>query len=123
MNDFDEGTVFQCVGLRYKIYHGSLYCLDTEEQTSIWEKSINSLKQILDMKFTKVEEPKKLKSMTFEEAVRTGNKIKYCYDGYTLDKFYTIQNIFKHLISPMYGNETVSSIILNNTWYAEGVYE
>jgi hypothetical protein len=122
LNNFDEETVFQYMDLRYKIYCGALYHWDTEEQRPMWRKSAYSLKRILNMKFTKIEDPK-LKPMTFEEAVKTGKKIKYKYDGYTLDKFHNTQNIFKHLVSPMYGSKTVSEIILEGTWFAEGVYE
>ena len=121
LNNFNELNEFvNSSGTKYRIQGGELYYHNIPKDE--WVISLNCLRVILNMKFTKVEEPK-LKPMTFEEAVRTGNKIKYCYDGYTLDKFHNTQNIFKHLVSPMYGSKTVSDIILEGIWFAEGVYE
>ena len=120
LNNFPTETKFLSNDHLFRIQLGELQTYD--EDTQEWRKSINSLKQILDMKFTKVEEPK-LKPMTFEEAVRTGNKIKYEYDNFAVDYFCTLQNIFGLLMSPMYSSKTVLNIILKGTWFAEGVYE
>ena len=103
---------------RYGLYYENSICdSDTLGCRDCWKCAVENIK------FKDDAEESKLKPMTFEEAVRTGNNIKYCYDGYTLDKFHNTQNIFKHLVSPMYGSKTVSEIILEGTWYAEGVYE
>ena len=122
--EFPEGTEFiTSAKNKYRIYDGELsYCYDVNHS---WSNSTLSLKEILNtkfMKFTKVEDLK-LKPMTFEEAVKTGKKIKYKNKSYTLDKFYNVQDTFKILTSSMYASETVSEILLESTWYAEGVYE
>lgn len=122
--EFSEQTEFISKDTKYKIFLGRLYWYNTNMSTAMWVE-VNSnipLKEILNMKFTKAEEPK-LKPMTFEEAVKTGKKIKYKNKSYTLDKFYNVQNTLKLLTSSMYASETVSEILLESTWYAEGVYE
>ena len=74
LNDFPSETKFLSNDHLFRIQLGELQTYDNDKHE--WRKSINSLKQILDMKFTKVEELK-LKPMTFEEAVGTGKKIKF----------------------------------------------
>ena len=124
VNGFDEGAEFQYMELRYKIYCGALYYWDTEEQTPMWRKSAYTLKRILNMKFTKVEEPK-LKPMTFEEAVKTGNKIKFKYsDNYNMAKgFLPFDDAIHFLTTPCFDNNVIRTLILEGTWFAEGVYE
>lgn len=123
VNDSEEGVEFvsaKGIDMRYKILDGNLF--NYKYLNEEWDSSTLAISEILNMKFTKAEYPK-LKPMIFEESVRIGNKIKYEYNNFTLDDFYTLQSIFRRLVSPMYSSETVSDIILKGTWYAEGVHE
>lgn len=114
LNDFEEGIKFNWLGYHYKIKNGELYIGEC--------KSMKSLKEILEMKFTKVEEPKS-KLMTFEEAVGTGKRIKFKYYGYaSIDEFMTLNSMLLYLTKTFFNNQ-ISNIILKGTWYAEGVYE
>ena len=120
LNDFPSETKFLSNDHLFRIQLGELQTYDNDKHE--WRKSINSLKQILDMKFTKVEELK-LKPMTFEEAVGTGNKIKFKYDGYdSIEEFMTLDSMLQYLTKPYIVNP-IKDIILEGTWYAEGVYE
>ena len=128
IDTFPTETKFLSNDHLFRIQLGELQIYDEDMQE--WRKSINSLKQILDMKFTKVEEPKlpKLKPMTFEEAVRTGNKIKYKfnenikqYNFFSLIE--TMKILYESASDSIYTEGLVSDIILKGTWFAEGVYE
>jgi hypothetical protein len=118
INDFKEETLFLSEGIKYKIYKGNLFW----NPSGVWSGvgvSL-SLKQILEMKFTKVEEPK-LKPMTFEEAVHTLKKVKYEFFNDKQDKFYPPNETIQSIIE-LYPIKT-TAIILEGTWFAEGVYE
>ena len=138
LNNFDEETEFIKVGggikpLKYKILDGNLYFYNYVED--IWKQTLYSLKVTLNMKFTKAEEPK-LKPMTFEEAVKTGKNIRYeyTYDYLEQENKETVKvkielkefHIFSEIIEEMimkHNSYTATQIILEGTWFAEGVYE
>ena len=132
LNDFPSETEFvNCAGTKYRIQDGDLRYYNSSAKE--WRLKFTSYKQILEMKFTKVEDPK-LKPMTFKEAVRTKKKVKYEYEHPTEDssgELTTVKWKQDNFYSP---NETIQSItecfpshisdiILNGTWFAEGVYE
>ena len=121
VNDFEEGVEFvsaKGIDMRYKILDGNLF--NYKYLNEEWDRSTLAISKILNMKFTKAEDPK-LKPMTFEEAVHTLKNVKYELLNDKQDKFYppneTIQSIVE--LYPV----KVTAIILNGTWYAEGVYE
>ena len=118
INDFPEETIFEYMKRKYKIHYGNLF---VEDSTCGWIETIYKLKPILDMKFTKVEEPKlpKLRSMTFEEAVRTGKKIKY--ESEIQRNFEPVNKIIE--IITKYSPSWIVKEIFLGTWFAEGVYE
>lgn len=132
LNDFPAETKFLSNEHLFRIQLGELQTYD--EDTQKWRKSINSLKQILEMKFTKVEEPK-LKSLTFNEAVKTGKNIRYEYTyeveqenketvkiEIELKEFHIFSEIVEEMIMK-YNSYTATQIIVYGTWFAEGVYE
>ena len=128
LNDFEEGIEFIKVSdgtnpLKYKILNSNLYFYNYVDE--IWEKTLYNLKVILNIKFTKVEEPKKLKSMTLEEAIKIGNKIKFKYsDNYNMMKgFLPFNDAIYFLTTPYFDNNVIRKLILEGTWFAEGVYE
>ena len=132
LNDFPSETKFLSNDHLFRIQLGELQTYDNDTQE--WRKSINSLKQILEMKFTKVEEPK-LKSLTFNEAVKTGKNIRYEYTyeveqenketvkiEIELKEFHIFSEIVEEMIMK-YNSYTATQIIVYGTWFAEGVYE
>ena len=128
INDFKEGTEFiNSLGTKYRIQEGELYYYSIHENE--WVASLNSLKTILDMKFTKAEDPKlkQLKPMTFVEAVTTSKKIRYeCNlkgnEYIEQNNFETFNNTIKNM-TEHYPSWRIYRIFLKGTWYAEGVYE
>lgn len=122
--EFPEGTEFISKDTKYKIFLGRLHWYNTNMSTSMWvEVNSNiSLKEILDMKFTKVEELK-LKAMTFEEAIASGNKIRYEYKDEEIiqENFLLLDEIMESLSLLVCWR--IARVILKGTWYAEGVYE
>ena len=119
INSFPEETEFIIsANTKYKILNDNLYYYSKLAEK--WLKSEFTIRETLNMKFTKVEEPK-LKPMTFEEAVHTLKNVKYELFNDKQDKFYppnvTIKNILER-----YPVKT-TAIILEGTWFAEGVYE
>jgi hypothetical protein len=119
INSFPEETEFIISGnTKYKILKDNLYHYSKFAEK--WLKSEFTIRETLSMKFTKVEEPK-LKPMRFEEAVRTGNKIKYEFFNDKQDKFYPPNETIQSIIE-LYPIKT-TAIILEGTWFAEGVYE
>ena len=122
LNDFPEGTEFiTSAKNKYRIYDGELsYCYDVNHS---WSNSTLSLKEILNtkfMKFTKVEDLK-LKPMTFEEAVKTGKRLKFTHTDYVVENFTFLNDIFQNLSEKL--SSSAKDIILEGIWYAEGVYE
>ena len=123
LNNFNELNEFvNSSGTKYRIQGGELYYHNVPKDE--WVISLNCLRVILNMKFTKVEEPK-LKPMTFEEAVKTGNKIKFKYsDNYNMVKgFLPFDDAIHFLTTPYFDNNVIRKLILEGTWFAEGVYE
>ena len=121
--EFSEQTEFISKDTKYKIFLGRLYWYNTNMSTAMWvEVNSNiSLKEILNMKFTKVEYPK-LKPMTFEEAITTEKKIKYEYNNESQDNFKLVNETIKS-ITESYATWFIRDILLEGTWFAEGVYE
>ena len=121
LNNFPFETEFEYMERKYKMSNGNLL---VDDSIYGWIESIMSFKEILNMKFTKIEEPK-LKPMTFEGAVRTGNKIKFKYsDNYNMAKgFLPFNDAIYFLTTPYFDNNVIRKLILEGTWFAEGVYE
>ena len=122
LSNFEEETEFISSNIKYKIQEGELCYYNIHKKE--WATSLNCLKAILYMKFTKVEEPK-LKPMTFEEAIKTGNKIKFKYSGnYNMAKgFLPFNDAIYFLTTPYFDNNVIRKLILEGTWFSEGVYE
>ena len=125
LNDFPEGTQFiNSLGIKYKVLGGDLYYYKEVYIPYKWRevRYSSSIKQILNMKFTKIEESK-LKSMTFDEAVKTGGRLKFVHTNYKMiEEFMCLDNILQY-ISTTFLDCSIKDIILDGIWYAEGVYE
>lgn len=101
---------------RYGLYYENSICdSDTLGCRDCWKCAVENIK------FKDDAEETKLKPMTFEEAVHTKKNVKYELLNDKQDKFYppnvTIKNILER-----YPVKT-TAIILEGTWFAEGVYE
>ena len=104
---------------RYGLYYENSICdSDTLGCRDCWKCAVENIK------FKDAEEPK-LKPMTFEEAVKTGNKIKFKYsDNYNMAKgFLPFNDAIYFLTTPYFDNNVIRKLILEGTWFAEGVYE
>ena len=121
LNDFPQETLFvNSLGIKCKIQDEDLYCYKIP--TKKWDICFYTFRTILNMKFTKVEEPK-LKPMTFEEAVETGGRLKFVHTTYKMiEEFMCLDNILQY-ISTTFLACSIKDLILDSTWYAEGVYE
>lgn len=123
INSFPEETEFIIsVNTKYKILNDNLYYYSKLAEK--WLKSEFTIRETLNMKFTKAEDPK-LKPMTFEEAIKIGNKIKFKYsDNYNMAKgFLPFNDAIYFLTTPYFDNNVIRKLILEGTWFAEGVYE
>ena len=122
INDFPFETEFvnSVRRTKYRIQDGDLYYYNS--MSKAWRLRVSSFKEISDMKFTKVEESK-LKPMTFEEAIASGNKIRYEYKDEEIiqENFLLLDEIMESLSLLVCWR--IARVILKGTWYAEGVYE